>query len=211
MAIPDTHTAIFTRIPESLEKHWVAATKGCADGTTTEESKTKHSISLISGISIIVKFNHELQHESSDLDEHDDSHNGRIEIWQTVRKNWSAIEDAISEIVQELNEKQISEAMENEMRTVEVLSKIRTIPSYATSAPLKSAFRDARGPRSDNSYQVRTLLPRESIHPSESASSVNKGQMRELLETIMEERGDFKTPTRSKKSAFETVRRRRTS
>jgi len=210
MSIPDSHAVMFTRIPDGILKQWTTVSKGCSDGSLATASKYKHASALISNVAISVEFNRDRMFDRECLSEHDDAHDGKIAIWQEARRNWDALETAISDAIAVINQSLISAAAENEMRTVEVLQKVATTPTFIPKPQLSSReYRDYGSRKSTDSSQVRTLHTNSTITPADSVSRVSGSYMRKMLGSITEEGRHHKHNSKTPK--LETVRRRRTA
>jgi hypothetical protein len=215
MSIPDSHTAVFTRIPESLEKRWSLKTRQCLDGALTDESKSKHCSAMVKFVSISVEFNTDLFNSIHELDENDDTNDELIQVWQSVRRDWAKLESAVNNAIREITEKQMSSAIENHMKSIDTLTKTQTIPRYCdprVNPP--SILKESRNYERPNRHQGSTISRVKTILPDESASVLQPDQMRQILNTMMSRNNQSNSGRRSEKRdksrSFETVRRRRT-
>jgi hypothetical protein len=215
MSIPDSHTAVFTRIPESLEKRWSLKTRQCIDGALTDESKTKHCAAMIRFVSISVEFNTDLFSGLNELDENDDMNDELIQVWQSVRRDWALLESAVTNAIREITEKQMSSAAENNMKSIDTLTRTQTIPRYSEPrTSLTSILKAERNHERTDRRHGSTVSKVRTILPDESASVLQPDQMRQMLNTMMSRNNKSVTSKRSDKhdstKSFETVRRRRT-
>jgi hypothetical protein len=231
MSIPDSHTALFTRIPEGIEKVWTKTIRDCDSGLTVNASRSKHSDSLISCIKLSVQFDRDAMFEREELDEDDDISTEQITVWQAARKDWAEIEEAVTNAISEITERQLQRAAGQQMRTISVLGRIKMkkwasdqtlyAPSIATSYSNSSELR--RSPRSRLS-QIQTVRSESTVHPYESASrisghrssgnqsrlSFSLRELKRVLQTITEESSTPNRSTSAKPSSkHEYVRRRR--
>jgi hypothetical protein len=226
MAIPDTHTALFTQIPLELEKEWTSVTKLCADGSIVQPSNSLHSESLISKITIKVEFNKNLMDDRDCFDENDDAGLNAIEVWQAARREWALIESTLQKTVKDINHNQLIRAREKRMRTVCQLGQVRTRSKF--NAQRQHREQEYQKPISVVTKRVRTLHPNEEIDPDDSASILRQSivpsahpmdmsTMRDYLDILLDQRS--KTESNKNKSSqkksqagtIETVRIRRRS
>jgi len=206
MTVPDSHTQIFTRIPEAIDKTWSTYTKRCVASGAMAEPSDKHAGSLIKSIGLRVEFDSQLVSTPDTFDESDDIESEMIRGWQDVRRSWALIERAVASAVLELSRDQVRRAEEQGMKTIDILGRVQTRPTYApTESPaVRPILRQAGAP--SNLGSTLTTRRVQTIHPNESASTTQPGvdDLRSLLE-----RFGVSQSSRSKRARSQSRRRKR--
>lgn len=128
MSIPNTHTGVFTRIPEYIEKEWtnkpVSTQKEAPPGF---HNSTLHMTNALTSVTVIAKYDSALNSsEATEYDENDDDENDMVELWKQQRKLWAELEHAVNNVLQEYAYAQIAMARDKKMRSVDVPLKRKT-------------------------------------------------------------------------------------
>lgn len=100
--IPDTHTAIFTRIPRTISKSWSGRPISSKTLLPVEFTDYHHESSIITRIDLKVEFNTLLAKAQSLLGNESDAGNDKILAWKEARLDFANLEQAISDVISKI-------------------------------------------------------------------------------------------------------------
>jgi hypothetical protein len=168
MSIPDTHTILFTQIPEIVERKWSLRDVDVQSNSVATEQANKHADALIVGVQLTVEFNQSINDDPQIVDESFDREEDRIQVWQESRKSYAAIESAIADVIKELVIKTANDARDSGMRTASVLTRTNTTVRRRE----RRQSREWSNANLTSNDRVSTILSSRTntIRPDESAS-----------------------------------------
>lgn len=163
--LPDSHTAIFTRVPRVVEKEWSLKTKNADTEEPVSGKSGRHAESLLASINLRVVFNRDILEDPDIIDESFDEKEDRIGVWQQVRREFADLETALAEAIATIRSNALDDARENGMKSIDLLDRSvtrvnRRVENYRTETPVSS------------SANSRPIV--ETVHPNESASRVSR-------------------------------------
>jgi hypothetical protein len=192
MSIPNTQAYMFTRIPESIEIFWNKTTIACTDNKPVQYTSTKHSEALINKVELVIDFNQCLQDCPTSFDAMFDSDNGVAERWSQVRQDFDLIVKATQEAIETVIARQVKQARDNKMNTVDVINSRRTIPYFPSprsdtnksDTVLKSSLdKTFTNDKRMNHHPASVVSRVNTIHPEDSASMYPASEVRSILKS----------------------------
>lgn len=168
--IPNSHTRMFTRVPNSVTKEWTTKCISLANKQELDHETNNHEESLINSIKLNVEFNSVLQHDTDTVDDDDDSTAHLIDGWQEARKEWAELESSLEDAIKHFTDRHWTRAVDQRTKSIDILNKSRT--SYKCNTVDKTNSHSLCQLRVNDKPTSCGNKPR-TIHPSESASSVS--------------------------------------
>jgi hypothetical protein len=222
MSIPNSHAAIFTRIPDGVSRTWSTSLRAMSTGEAVTNESSKHSVSLIRSIKLEVTFAPNLENARDEFSLDDETDDDLIKSWSYARQDWAAVIKSVQSAIDDITKRQLKLAKDNEMRTIETLNHVTMkVMNDEVSSRAANEHRPRHrtknydyGNKSEIGTQLTTRTRARTIHPDESASTMYGGDaMRSMLERVMSTSNSKSKvsflPTNKQKFKGEYVRARR--
>jgi hypothetical protein len=204
--VPDTHTGIFTQIPKSIKKVWKTEVLDVKKSEIVPEPFGTEQLSLIASIDLTLKFNDEISKATKILDKQSDIRFDRINTWQESRKQWSAIEKAVTEVVDEIISNTRNRAKDNKADCVHILSDVLTTSNdleaenYTVDLPpikfSKTIFDDINGKHKSRRTEEPVQGYATTLLPDDSVSNMTSTDLKKLVKKTLREQGGSNKPKR---------------
>jgi hypothetical protein len=175
----DSTTELFTRIPRSISKKWKTIQENLNSAAHHSRCDSTSSLPVFS-IELTVSFSDDYTTGLDAINEETDNSTDRINKWQRGRKAWAAINEALKEIVSELNNESLTNASEANLCKYSVLSSAETTyiveKAYVPPTPRAMNRRDA---------DIQSVSTRSTHLGSQSTIKKNRKLSRSILNMIV--------------------------
>jgi len=125
-SITNTQAGIFTRIPSKITRNWSTRVVHAFTGKDAQVPGRNHQNSIVNAVTLTVEYNPHLLDVPTEFTDADDDGNTQLDLWQEARKDWAALENAITVVVNDFAKRAANRVEKGQMATMDILGKTTT-------------------------------------------------------------------------------------